>query len=242
MTTGLGQAVSSVLVVDGDSGALTFLAENLAHDRFAPLRARSVDEALRALRRDRPDAAIIDVDLPGPSGLDLLARIREREDDDGWDAAMPVLLMSRSPSPHAIVRGFERGADDYLAKPFHYPELVARLDSTLRRARGATVTERMRVGPIEVDRHTRRVSVHGRRIELSAKEFALLAALSKDPRRVVTKRELLRDVWGYLGNVRTRTVDSHASRLRRKLAAGGAGERYVDNVWGVGYRLLPDDG
>ena len=83
--------------------------------------------------------------------------------------------------------------------------------------------------------------MHGRRIELSAKEFALLAALSKDPRRVVTKRELLRDVWGYLGNVRTRTVDSHASRLRRKLAAGGAGERYVDNVWGVGYRLLPDD-
>ena len=93
-----------------------------------------------------------------------------------------------------------------------------------------------------IDRHARRARLGGELLPLSAKEFALLVALAKDPNRVVSKAELLRDVWGFAGPVsRTRTVDSHASRLRRKLAAAGAGERYVSNVWGVGYRLLPDD-
>ena len=242
MTTELGRAVIGVLVVDGDAGALGFLAENLAHDHFTPTAVRSADEAVAALRVDAPDVVVVDVDLPGRSGLDLLAQIRDAGADEPWDSGVPVLLTSRNPSPHAVVRGIERGADDYLAKPFHYPELVARLQAAIRRARGAAVSAQLRVGPLLVDRHSRRVSVHGRRVELSAKEFALLAALSKDPGRVVTKRELLRDVWGYIGNARTRTVDSHASRLRRKLAASGAGERYVANVWGVGYRLLPDDG
>jgi DNA-binding response OmpR family regulator len=111
----------------------------------------------------------------------------------------------------------------------------------MRRARGATLTREIRVGALVVDRHARRARYAGRALGLSAKEFALLAALARDPRRVLTKRELLRDVWGYLGQARTRTVDSHASRLRRKLIAAGAGERFVVNVWGVGYRLLPED-
>ena len=97
------------------------------------------------------------------------------------------------------------------------------------------------VGELTVDPSTRAVRVGGRPVALSAKEFALLHTLACDPSRVVPKGELLRDVWGYLGRARTRTVDSHASRLRRKLARAGAGERWVHNVWGVGYRLLPDD-
>jgi DNA-binding response OmpR family regulator len=101
--------------------------------------------------------------------------------------------------------------------------------------------EEIRVGPLAVDRHGRRATLGGTVLDLSAKEFALLAALAKDPARVLTKGELLRDVWGYRGAARTRTVDSHASRLRRKLAACGAGERWVANVWGVGYRLLPEE-
>lgn len=240
MTTGSGQAVATVLVVDPDEAGRSFLVDNLVHDRFAPAAARSADEALGLLGRTRPDAAIVDVDLPGRSGLDLLAEIRGAT-EPLWDTGMPVILTSRAPSPHGIVRGIERGADDYVAKPFHYPELVARLGCVLRRARGETIAEAIRVGPLVVDRHARSASVNGRRVALSAKEFALLAALSRDPRRVVTKNELLRDVWGYIGTARTRTVDSHASRLRRKLAECGAGERFVANVWGVGYRLLPDD-
>ena len=139
------------------------------------------------------------------------------------------------------MRGIERGADDYVPKPFHYPEVLARLGALIRRSRGATLREEIRVGALAIDRNARRATLAGRVLDLSAKEFALLSALAKDPGRVLTKGELLRDVWGYRSAARTRTVDSHASRLRRKLAAGGGGERWVVNVWGIGYRLLPEE-
>lgn len=240
MSGGLGQMTPTVLVVDSDRGVLKDLGRNLRHDGFQPMLAASGEEALRVLRDAPPDIALVEQDLPAMSGLDVLGAVREGSPEDSWDAGMPVVLSAAAPTPHAIVRGIQRGADDYVTKPVHYPELVARLGAALRRARGASVCSTLRVGALEVDRNARQASIDGRRVPLSAKEFALLAALAKDPRRVVTKHELLRDVWGYLGAARTRTVDSHASRLRRKLASCG-GHRFVDNVWGVGYRLLPDD-
>jgi DNA-binding response OmpR family regulator len=241
MSLAMGRVVPSVLLVEDDAPTRVFLAENLIADRFAPVSAESGEQALELLAGARPDAAVVDVGLPGMSGLELVSAIREGGSEDPWDAGMPILLISGQSSPHAAVRGIERGADDYVAKPFHYPEVVARLGALIRRARGVTLREEIRVGPLAVDRHARRASVHGRVLDLSAKEFALLAALAKDPRRVLTKGELLRDVWGYRAAARTRTVDSHASRLRRKLAAHGGGERWVVNVWGVGYRLLPEE-
>jgi DNA-binding response OmpR family regulator len=147
----------------------------------------------------------------------------------------------RGVSSRAQWRATRIGRIQKVSKPFHYPEVVARLGALIRRSRGATLREEIRVGPLVVDRHGRRATLAGTALDLSAKEFALLAALAKDPARVLTKGELLRDVWGYRGAARTRTVDSHASRLRRKLAACGAGERWVANVWGVGYRLLPEE-
>jgi DNA-binding response OmpR family regulator len=241
MSLGMGRVVPSVLLVEDDAPTRVFLSENLIADRFAPVSATSGEEALGLLAGARPDAAVVDVGLPGMSGLDLVSAIREGGSEDPWDAGMPILLISGQSSPHAAVRGIERGADDWVAKPFHYPEVVARLGALIRRARGVTLREEIRVGPLSVDRHARRATVNGRVLDLSAKEFALLAALAKDPQRVLTKGELLRDVWGYLAAARTRTVDSHASRLRRKLAAHGGGERWVVNVWGVGYRLLPEE-
>lgn len=241
MSIGLGDAQPSVLVVEDDRRILAMLVENLRDDRFAPVRAASAEEAMVLLRRSRPDAAVIDVALPGASGLELVTAIRAGGADEPWDPGMPLLMLSGRCEPHDAIRGIDRGADDYMAKPFHYPELVARLGALLRRARGVTLTEELRVGPIVVDRNARRATLGGRVLDLSAKEFALLAALARDPRRVLTKQELLRDVWDYRGAARTRTVDSHASRLRRKLAALGGGERYVANVRGVGYRLLCDD-
>jgi DNA-binding response OmpR family regulator len=241
MSLGLGKVVPSVLLVEDDAPTRVFLAENLIADRFAPVSATSGEEAMTMLGGSRPDVAVVDVGLPGMSGLDLVATIRDGGADDPWDAGMPILLISGQTSPHAAVRGIERGADDYVSKPFHYPEVVARLGALIRRSRGATLREEIRVGPLVVDRHGRRATLAGTALVLSAKEFALLAALAKDPARVLTKGELLRDVWGYRGAARTRTVDSHASRLRRKLASCGAGERWVANVWGVGYRLLPDE-
>jgi DNA-binding response OmpR family regulator len=241
MPLGVGRAVPSVLVVEDDAQTRLFLSENLIADRFAPLSATSAEQAVELLSGSRPDAAVIDVGLPGMSGLDLVTTIRDGDADDPWDAGMPILLLSGQTSPHAAVRGIERGADDYVAKPFHYPELLARLGALIRRSRGATLQGELRVGALSIDRNARRAALGGRVLDLSAKEFALLSALARDPARVMTKAELLRDVWGYRAAARTRTVDSHASRLRRKLAAGGGGERWIVNVWGIGYRLLPEE-
>jgi len=241
MSVGLGHVVPSVLLVEDDAATRAFLSENLIADRFAPVAATSAEEAVEMLARARPDIAVVDVGLPGMSGLDLVSRIREGTGEGAWDSGMPIMLISGEASPHAAVRGIGRGADDFVAKPFHYPEVAARLGALVRRARGATMCEEIRVGPLAVDRHARRATLGGRVLDLSAKEFALLVALARDPSRVLTKSELLRDVWGYRAAARTRTVDSHASRLRRKLAAEGGGEHWVANVWGVGYRLLSEE-
>ena len=134
------------------------------------------------------------------------------------------------------VRGFERGADDFVCKPFSYPELLGRVGAVLRRMRPRQRLGRLRVGDLEVDPASREVRLRGRRIDLSQKEFALLRTLAASPTRVFTKEELLRDVWGFRSLGATRTLDSHACRLRQKL--GTAGDRFVVNVWGVGYRLV----
>lgn len=242
MSIAVGGTVPAVLVVEDDPPTRAFLTENLVADRFTPLGAASGEEALEMLSGIRPDAAVVDVGLPGLSGLDLVSAIRDADAGATWDPGMPILLMSGHGGPLEAVRGIERGADDFVPKPFHYPELLARLGGAIRRSRGALVHETLRVGALSIDRHARRATVGGHVLELSAKEFALLSMLARDPTRVHTKDELLRDVWGYRGVGRTRTVDSHASRLRRKLAAQGAGHGWIANVWGVGYRLLAEEG
>ena len=134
------------------------------------------------------------------------------------------------------MRGFDRGADDYVCKPFSYPELRGRVAALLRRCDRRPSHGRLRAGPLEVDPPSREVRLHGERVALSQKEFALLRTLVSQPTRVFTKEELLRTIWGYRSIGSTRTLDSHACRLRHKL--GAHGDRYVINVWGVGYRLV----
>ena len=236
----LGANILTALVVDDDPGVVGFLDDNLTADRFAVITARSGEEALDLARTSCPDVALIDVALPGMNGYELVSTLREGSTSGAWDPGMAIVLMSGRDDMHSVVRGIERGADDYLIKPFHYPELLARVGSHVRRARGVSLAGSLRVGPVEVDRRAMRVLVHGRTIGLSAKEFGLLCVLARDPHRVVSKGELLKDVWGFPANARTRTVDTHASRLRGKLAAAGVGG-WVRNVWGQGYRLLPEE-
>jgi DNA-binding response OmpR family regulator len=176
---------------------------------------------------------VLDLGLPDAPGIDVLREIRAA--GERFDPELPVLVLSGRSSEADRLRGFEAGADDYLTKPFHYPELLARIVAVLRRRSGARRGP-IRLGDLTVDPATRRVMVGDRRVELANKEFALLRALAAEPRRVFPKDELLRDVWGFRSKGRTRTLDSHASRLRRKLDPEGA--RYVFNCWGVGYRLL----
>lgn len=150
---------------------------------------------------------------------------------------VPVIVIG-APGSDTVdrVRAFERGCDDFVARPFDYEELLARIRAVLRRT--APREEAVRVaGPIRVDEVTRLVTVGGRIVRLAGKEYELLLKLMSEPNRVWTKEQLLRDVWGFRSLGRTRTLDSHASRLRRKLQFRGD-ERFVVNVWGVGYRLF----
>lgn len=230
-------ARATILVVEDHRPTRTFLADNLSADGHDVLEAESIADARRLMEKSFPDAAIVDLGLPDGDGLDLLRQVRETDRVAGaLDPDLPLLVLSGRGSDLDRLRGFDRGCDDYLVKPFSYQELHARLGALLRRSRRRPGMGRIHIGPLEIDSVARHVRLHGRTVELSKKEFALLRALAGDPTRVYTREELLRNVWGFRTMCATRTLDSHAFRLRRKLNSDG--DRFVVNVWGVGYRLL----
>ena len=230
-------ADSTVLVVDDEPRILSFLAENLRADDYTVLAAESGEEALEMLADTRPDLVLLDVVLPGISGLDLCRRLRAGDGvNDPWDPALPIIMLSAKAESNDRVRGLERGADDYLVKPFHYPELLARMGRLLARVRHVDQGHVIRVGDLAANTLSREVTMNGRLITLSVKEYQLLVTLASEPDRVFTKRELLEQVWQFRSHGRTRTLDSHASRLRQKL--GEYSDRpWIVNVWGIGYRL-----
>jgi DNA-binding response OmpR family regulator len=228
--------VASVVVCEDDTTTLELLCDHLMADRFGVLPAPSASDALRLCRYKQPDLMLLDLALPDASGLDVLREIREADGiASRFDPGLPVIVLTGRGADDDRVRGLECGADDYLVKPFHYPELRARIGAVLRR-RAERRDGPLRVGELVVDPARRRTWLGRRPIELSAKEFSLLRVLATDPHRVFTKRELLGQVWGYRTPAKTRTLDSHASRLRRKLDPEHG--RFVINCWGVGYRLL----
>jgi len=225
-----------LLIVEDDEVTRSFLAENLEADGFAVACASGAAEGVRAIEVRHPALVLLDLRLEQGHGLELLDRVRCADGiGSRIDPELPVLVITGRASEADRVRGFARGADDYLVKPFHYGELLGRVHAVLRRAQGRSQRGVLRVGGLTVDPMTRGVRLEGRPIALSAKEFALLAALAEDPTRVRSKNELLRDVWGYVSIGQTRTVDAHACRLRAKLS--GSGRQWVVNVRGVGYRL-----
>ena len=226
----------SLLIVEDDEATAAFLADNLTADGFGVACASGAAEGIRALEVRHPALVLLDLGLEEGHGLDLLDRVRAADASTSrFDPDLPVIVVTGRASEADRVRGFARGADDYLVKPFHYGELLGRVRAVLRRAEGRPARGVVRVGELTLDPLTRMVRVQGRPVHLSAKEFALLQALSEDPTRVRSKNELLRDVWGYVAIGQTRTVDAHACRLRRKL--GPTGRPWVVNVRGVGYKL-----
>ena len=227
------EELATVVVCEDDDPTRELLCDHLTADRYRALPAPSASDALRLCGYNHPDLMLLDLGLPDAPGIDVLREIRSG--GERFDPELPVLVLSGRTSEADRLRGLDAGADDYLQKPFHYPELRARVAAVLRRRSGRRQGP-IRLGDLSVDPVTRRVRVDGREVQLANKEFALLSALASEPRRVFTKDELLRDVWGFRSKGRTRTLDSHASRLRRKLDPDGA--RYVFNCWGVGYRLL----
>jgi len=230
------EPLATVVVCEDDEATLELLCDHLTADRYRALAAPCASDALRLCHYDHPDLLLLDLRLPDASGLDVLREIRATDGSNGrFDPSLPVVVLSGRGAPADRVRGLAEGADDYIVKPFHYEELVARLRAVLRRRSRRREGPR-RIGDLHLDPVTREVRVAGRHVELANKEFVLLRTLASEPTRVFSKQELLRDVWGFKSLGKTRTLDSHASRLRRKLDPEGG--RFIVNVWGVGYRLV----
>ena len=229
----------SLLVVEDDEATSAFLADNLAADGFRVATAPAAGEALRAIEVRKPDLVILDLILEDGDGLQVLDRVRAA---DGLasriDPQLPIIVLSGRAGEADRVRGFARGADDYVPKPFSYSELLGRIRSLLRRAAGRRSRGLIRIGELTLDPATRAVRLGGEPVQLSAKEFSLLQALAADPTRVYAKADLLRDVWGYISMGNTRTLDAHACRLRKKLSR--TPRTFVINVRGVGYKLTEE--
>jgi len=208
--------MTALLLADSEPSSRSFLAQQLASDGFDVLAFESPEQLPRAAE---PDVLVLG-------------------DADALDRCLvpdcPVIVIGRA-DPAERVRALER-CDDYLSRPYVYEELVARIHAVLRRT--SPRHDWLDLGVLVIDRAARRVLAHGRDVALAAKEYALLVKLASDPDRVFTREQLLRDVWGYRTFVPTRTLESHASRVRRKLDGAGL-DGWVVNVWGVGYKLRP---
>ena len=229
---------ATLLLVEDDPIVRTFLADNLTADGYDLMVADSVRDALRVLELETPELAVVDVAPArrvGPRSASGACAPRTAS-CPGSIPRMPFVVLSGCDGELDRVRGFEHGADDYVTKPFAYGELRLRIAALLRRSRTRSSRGRLRIGTLDIDPGSRAATVRGHRVDLAAKEFALLRTLAAAPTRVFTKEELLRDVWGFRARGSTRTLDSHACRLRNKLREHG--DEFVVNVWGVGYRLV----
>ena len=228
---------TALLLAEPEPTVRGFLERHLVDDGFEVVGAAACGEALELAERAQPDLVLLGTSLPDAPGLELCSRLREGEPGRSWNRDVPVIVLGESDADVVDrVRAFARGCDDFVPRPFDYEELLARIRAVLRRAKPEP-PERLVAGELVIEPATRRVSVSGVAVALAGKEYELLVKLASEPERVFTKEELLRDVWGFRAMGRTRTLDSHASRLRRKLAAAGEAG-YVVNVWGVGYRLV----
>jgi two-component system, OmpR family, alkaline phosphatase synthesis response regulator PhoP len=230
-----GSGPVRILVVDDDENLRRLMAAYLELEGYVVGEAKDGPSALTAIEEQDPQLVILDLMLPVIGGLDVARKIRATR-------TTPILMLTARASEDDVLRGFEAGADDYLAKPFSPKVLVARVKAVLRRA-GAGRQEDPRgsfaLGPLVIDLKRREVRIRGREVELTSIEFDLLRVLAEHPGWVYTREELLEAVWGYnyLGD--SRLVDVHVANLRRKIGDDPSEPRFIRTVRGVGYKLQP---
>jgi phosphate regulon transcriptional regulator PhoB len=224
-----------VLVVDDENDIVELVRYHAERQGFECLTAREGGTALRLVRENHPDVLILDLMLPGLDGLEVCRQLRR----DPATAHLPIIMLTAKAEEVDRVVGLELGADDYVVKPFSPRELMARVRAVLRRVQEPRVGGVTRVGSLTVDEARHQVAVRGTPVELTAKEFALLAALLRAGGRVLSREQLLDTVWGYANaaEIESRTVDVHVRRLREKL---GPEARRILTVKGVGYRFDPE--
>jgi DNA-binding response OmpR family regulator len=223
----------NVLVVEDEPDMQMLLSDNLEIEGYQVTKVSSAEEALSWLERRTCALMIVDVMLPGIDGFDLCRRLRAR------GLRFPILLLTARAEESDRVFGLDVGADDYVTKPFSIAELLARVRAHLRRAApSANGSDEIAFGDVRIHIRRRLVTRHDRRIKLSAREFELLRYLIAHRGEVVSREQLLRDVWGYDDQTVTRTVDNYIAKLRSHLEPHPHGPRYIVTVHGSGYQLL----
>lgn len=221
------EAVSTILVVDDEEPILDFLEIGLAMENFRILRALTGQQALQLFRENRPDAVILDLMLPDADGLDICRNIRAVCD-------IPILILTARGELEDRVLGLDTGADDYLSKPFRIRELQARLRALLRRS-GKSTGNTPTFGGLNLDRGTRTLLNQGRTVRLTAREFEILEMLLARPRQLLTREQILTQLWGFSYQGETNVVEVHIRSLRKKL--GDEQRTLLRAVRGMGYTL-----
>ena len=218
--------MSRILVAEDEPRLAAFLEKGLRASGFTVTIVSDGIQASTRARDDDFDLLILDLGLPGKDGLEVLRDLRVS------GQRLPVLVLTARGDPHDRVEGLEAGADDYLAKPFHFEELVARVKARLRGDGGGSEQTQLRVGGVALDLRTRWASVGGDTVELSAREFELLRTFLEHPNQVLSREQLLAGVWGYDYDPGSNVVDVYVGYLRRKLGAAR-----LETVRGVGYHF-----
>jgi DNA-binding response OmpR family regulator len=225
--------MTTVLVVDDEPIVREVVVGYLKREGFRTLEAGDGDTARELLERDEPGLVVLDVMLPGADGLELCRWIRARSD-------VPVIMLTARGEEADRIVGLELGADDYVTKPFSPRELAARVRTVLRRTEPtASKAERLSFERLDLDARTREVEKAGEPVRLTAKEFDLLWFLANHPRQVFSRDQLMDRVWGYEAALDTGTVTVHVRRLREKIEDDPSRPRFLETVWGVGYRFVP---
>ncbi len=231
----MNDAARHILIVDDDERVRTLLSWQLEAEGFTVRCTADGGEALERIHAECPDLVVLDLSLPGVAGLEVLRRVRQHEQIDHAQP-LPVIILSGRTAEADRIAGLDLGADDYLIKPFSPGELAARVRSVLRRTRPPGTSS----AGVTVNPSTREVVADGRQVDLTAREFDLLAFLVRNPRQVFTRSQLLRSVWESAEDWQSEaTVTEHIHRLRGKLEADPAHPRWLRTVRGVGYRLEP---
>jgi two-component system response regulator RegX3 len=233
----VAENTAKILVVDDEDSILEFVSFNLEKEGYEVACAKNGDEALEAAADEEFDLVILDIMLPGADGFEVCRKIRASSE-------VPVLFLSARDTELDKVVGLEIGGDDYLAKPFGIRELQARVKALLRRSSGSRTGgdapgERLEVRDFVLDETAHTAEYRGRSMDLTPREFELLACLMRHDGQVLSREQLLRQAWGWEYVVETKTVDTHIKRLRDKLEAVDASPDLIETVRGYGYRLKP---
>jgi two-component system, OmpR family, KDP operon response regulator KdpE len=223
--------MSSILVIEDDPAIRSAVQRTMTDRGHAVAVASSGMSGLEHVIREQPDVVLLDLGLPDVDGLTMISMIRAA-------STVPILVITARDDDATIVKALDGGADDYVVKPFGADQVAARIRALLRRGGVPAAVEPIRVGDLVIDERSRTVTLAGTPVELARKEFDLLLTLAQRPGEVVTKRELLAEVWRQAYGGSDRTVDVHLSWLRRKLGETAAEPRYLISVRGVGVRLV----